>query len=122
MDIDLIDGLTNWQEYLALTTVAWSEGAARAKTAHVKLPFNLGSVLAITLFPFVFYSKRAWGDECVRIHEETHIKQVRKLGAITFYTKYLILAIKHGGGRKHPMEQEGYLAQYICEQKTKNKN
>lgn len=111
--MDLVNVLQHWEEIIGGLALLWSEGAARAKVWHVKLPFRLGRTLAITLFPFVFYSKGAY-TTCLRAHEDIHVAQVRRLGLLLFYARYLVLQWLHGSGRDHPMERWAYQVSDDC--------
>jgi hypothetical protein len=108
--------------WIAFGVVTWVslESATKLKVYHVILPFNfpckLGSIRAITLFPFVFYAKRAGDDPCIRAHEMVHVQQVRRMGVLRFYVTYLWLKRTHGGHRGHPLEVDGYAAQDACNQ------
>jgi hypothetical protein len=107
---------------LAVGLVGWAllEVATKLRVYHVILPFNfpckLGSIKAITLFPFVFYAKRAGDDPCIRAHEMVHVQQVRRMGVLRFYITYMWLKRTHGGHRGHPLEVAGYAAQDACNQ------
>src|SRR5690606_5075817 len=43
---------------------------------------------AITLFPFIFYAEASPADH-LRRHEWEHVAQIRKLGWLKFYLRYL---------------------------------
>jgi hypothetical protein len=107
---------------LAVGLIGWAllEVATKLRVYHVILPFNfpckLGSIKAITLFPFVFYAKRAGDDPCIRAHEMVHVQQVRRMGVLRFYITYMWLKRTHGGHRGHPLEVAGYAAQDACNQ------
>jgi hypothetical protein len=68
----------------------------------------------ITLYPFIFY----YGipDLSLKVHEWTHIMQIRKKGVIQFYISYLYYYIEgrmqglghHDAYMSIPYEQEAY--------------
>ena len=62
--------------------------------------------VGITLPPFgIYILKERLNDEVVRKHELVHWSQYEKLGAISFYAKYLYYSHKYGYWN-NPMEAE----------------
>lgn len=82
------------------------------KVRQITLPFTLG-IKAITLYPFIFYAKGK-RTPCVEAHEAVHVQQIREMGFLRFYLTYIMLSFKYGGGRRHPLEVAGYVAEDEC--------
>ncbi len=73
--------------------------------------FNVG---AITLYPFILFSRSVQGIKTYRSypeqlfkHEYIHIEQVRRLGWFKFYFLYLVESAKNGY-RQNKYEVEAY--------------
>ncbi len=90
-----------------------SGGRIEIKVPKIPPPFPK-QVYATTVWPFVFYEPQVWDDECVQVHERRHwVDQIKWL-VIPWLIVYLVLSIKHGGGRRHPFEKPAYEAQDKC--------
>jgi len=113
--INLIEAALNWRELLAIIVVAYAGGGALPKAVHIRLPFTLRGIRAITLFPLVIYEKGAY-TECVRAHEMVHVRQARKMGPAVFYVRYLIGMWQNRGnpGSSHALEIAGMKAEWDC--------
>jgi hypothetical protein len=60
----------------------------------------------ITLPPWGIYLREdLMGDEELRRHESVHWAQYERMGALTYYVKYLWLSLRYGY-RNNPMEVE----------------
>lgn len=75
---------------------------------------QLLKVGAITLYPFILFSRSVQGIKTYRLnpeqlfkHEYIHIEQVRKLGWFKFYFLYLVESAKNGY-RQNKYEVEAY--------------
>ncbi len=82
----------------------------------VWLPFNRA---AITLFPFILYSKDYRDDRCTHIHEYYHWYQALRWGVIPWYAWYMILWLKFGYGQNHPLERHPYQLETECRKEIK---
>ena len=60
---------------------------------------KLLKINAIVLYPFVLYCDPEPSEEITK-HEEVHLEQIRRLGVIKFYTRYVL---EYFQGRKRGM-------------------
>src|SRR3990167_11441576 len=118
MDVDLIAAINDWRGILALIVAAYTlpkANLAQVKAVHIRLPFPLRGIRAITLFPLVLYEQMTDEDyDCIRAHELVHVAQARSMGPALFYGVYVYHLLRGLRGRAHPLEVPGYEAQDAC--------
>lgn len=69
---------------------------------------------AITLCPFILYTKAYRYDQCIRVHEHYHWKQALRWGILPWYIWYLILWLRYGYNQNHPLERQAYRLEAEC--------
>ncbi len=88
---------------------------ARIETEVRRLPWPFPEwAHAVTIWPFIFYERDVWDDECVQVHERYHWDEQLKWLIIPWFIAYGVLSLVYGGGRRHPMELEAYRRQDSC--------
>lgn len=93
----------------------------RTKPKHIYLPFIPSGKTAVTIYPFIFWSKKkkGWQKQEVVIHEMYHWKEQRHwkltktFGLLQWLSKYILLylwinVLKRLESKEHPMEKPAY--------------
>ncbi len=91
---------------------------------NIYLPFIPANKTAVTIYPFIFWSKKkaGWNKNDVLVHEMYHWNEQRNwnatktLGLGQWLSKYIFLwvwfnVIRGMGSEEHPMEKLAYLEQ-----------
>jgi hypothetical protein len=68
-----------------------------------------GGVEAVTLWPCILY-RPVEPSASLRAHEWYHWRDALRWGVVAWYIVYLVLLVFYGGGRKHPLETQAWLA------------
>ncbi len=96
------------------TMIRVTYGVVEIRVSKIPWPFP-SWVYAFVVWPFIFYEPKAWGEECVQVHERYHwMDQLRWL-LLPWFLVYGMLAIFYGGRERHPLEREAYRRQRECE-------
>ncbi len=92
----------------------FASGRIEFRVGKIPRPFQEW-VHAVTVWPFIFYEREVWDDECVQVHERYHwMDQLRWLVIPWFLAYFILQAIVRSGGRKHPLEKEAYRREDLC--------
>ena len=102
----------------------------RPEPKHIYLPFIPTNKTAVTIYPYIFWSKkkRGWLNSCIIEHEMFHWYEQKRwatskiLGLSRWLILYIIQwfwfnLIKRLPTNKHPMEKPAYEIQNLCEKK-----
>ncbi len=93
---------------------------------HIYLPFIPTGKTAVTIYPFIFWSKerKGWCKKNIIAHEMYHWNEqndwrlTKKFGLLRWFLKYISLwfwfnILKGLKSQEHPMEKSAYQQQYL---------
>ncbi len=105
----------------------------KSKPKYIYLPLIPTNKTAVTIYPYIFWSKRkeGWLNPCIVKHEMFHWEEQRRwikaktLGLLQWLAIYCIEwfwfnLIKRLPANRHPMEKPAYEIQNLCEKKVAN--
>ena len=95
------------------------------KPKHVYLPFIPAGKTAVTIYPFIFWSKKkaGWNKNDIIVHEmyhwneQNHWRVTKTFGLLQWLLKYILLwfwfnILRRMKSQEHPMEKPAYQAQW----------
>ena len=83
------------------------------KPIELTVPF-VRTNAAITLWPMILYGRFSQSDPCTRAHERHHWGQALHFGVVPWYALYVVLALRWGFGRRHPLERAAWTISDKC--------
>ncbi len=98
---------------------------SKLEPKHIYLPFIPTNKTAVTIYPFIFWSKKkkGWQKQDVVVHEMYHWneqrywKSTKTFGLLRWFLKYVFLWIWFNilqglESKEHPMEKPAYQQQH----------
>ena len=95
------------------------------KPKHVYLPFIPAGKTVVTIYPFIFWSKKktGWNKNDIIVHEmyhwneQNHWRVTKTFGLLQWLLKYILLwfwfnILRRMKSQEHPMEKPAYQAQW----------
>jgi len=87
---------------------------------EVCVPWLPNKIVAITLWPFIFY--RGNPSFSIVAHEHYHWYDIKRCWILPWYLVYLVLLPFYGSGPEHPLEEKAYKKQKEVELNEKGIN